>query len=160
TLPAITSGVTGPLSTSLANPRYFVDPQGNAVALNGSHSWNTLQDWGTNGQPQAIDFTAFVSFLVAHGQNFTLLWRTELTKFCGMPTTATSQPDISVSPHPWQRTGPGIASDGSPRFDLTKFDQSFFDRLRARTQQLNDAGIYAGVYLFTGEWLNAFRCSG
>jgi Putative collagen-binding domain of a collagenase len=29
--------------------------------------------------------------------------------------------------------------------------------LRARVQALNTAGIYAGVYLFTGEWLATFR---
>src|SRR5262249_1692266 len=39
------------------------------------------------------------------------------------------------------------------------FDQTFFDRLRARVQQLNAANIYAGIYPFTGEWLAAFRCS-
>src|SRR5262249_6066360 len=42
---------------------------------------------------------------------------------------------------------------------LTKFDQSFFDRLRARAESLRNAGIYVGIYLFTGEWLNVFRCS-
>lgn len=26
-------------------------------------------------------------------------------------------------------------------------------------QALNSAGIYTGVYLFTGEWLNTYRCS-
>jgi hypothetical protein len=156
----IQTGVTGPLSTSTANPRYFVDPRGNPVALNGSHTWNTLQDWGANGVPQTVDFPAFVSFLVSHGHNFTLLWRTELTKFCGLPSTASSPPDLTVTPHPWQRTGPGTASDGGLKFDLTKFDQSFFDRLRDRTQQLNASGVYAGIYLFTGEWLNSFRCAG
>jgi hypothetical protein len=40
------------------------------------------------------------------------------------------------------------------KFDLTKFNQSYFDRLRARVQALNKAGIYAGIYLFTGEFLN------
>jgi hypothetical protein len=156
----IQTGVTGPLRTSPTNPRYFVDPQGNAVALNGSHSWNTLQDWGSGGSTQPLDFDAFVSFLTAHGHNFTLLWRFELTKFCGMPTTASSPPDLSITPHPWQRTGPGTASDGGPKFDLTKYDQAFFDRLRTRVQKLNSAGIYAGVYFFSGEWLNAFRCAG
>ena len=63
-----------------------------------------------------------------------------------------------MSPLPWQRTGPGNATDGGLKFDLTKFDPGFFDRLRTRTQALNDAGIYAGVYLFTGELLNIFRC--
>ena len=44
------------------------------------------------------------------------------------------------------------------KFDLTKFDQAYFDRLRARVQALRSAGIYAGVYLFTGEFLLRFRC--
>jgi hypothetical protein len=157
---AIQTGISGPLALSSVNKQYFVDPQGRHVALNGSHTWNTLQDWGTNGQPQSLDFSAFVSFLVAHGHNFTFVWRTELTRFCNMPTTQSSPPVITVTPHPWQRTGPGTASDGGLKFDLTKFDQTFFDRLRARVQQLNAAGIYAGVYFFTGEWLNAFRCTG
>ena len=126
--------------------------------LTGSHTWNNLQDWGNGGSIQPIDFTAYVKMLVKHGHNFTLLWRTELPRFCGLPTVAKSPLDFSVSPQPWQRTGPGIASDGGPKFDLTKFDQSFFDRLRSRVQQLNASGIYAGVYLFTGEWLSAFRC--
>ena len=55
--------------------------------------------------------------------------------------------------------GPGTATDGGPKFDLAKFDQAYFDRLRARVQALNAAGIYAGVYLFTGEWLAVFRCA-
>src|ERR1700730_12456967 len=80
--------------------------------------------------------------------------------FCGHATSPSSPPDFTVSPHPWQRNGPGIASDGGPKFDLTQFDQSFFDRLRSRVQQLNAAGIYAGVYLFSGEWLNVYRCQG
>jgi Putative collagen-binding domain of a collagenase len=33
----------------------------------------------------------------------------------------------------------------------------FFERLRERVEQLNVASIYAGVYLFTGEFLNVFR---
>ena len=31
--------------------------------------------------------------------------------------------------------------------------------MRSRVQALNGAGIYTGVYLFTGEWLNSFRCA-
>lgn len=153
------SAITTPLVASAQNPNYFQDSTSTPIALSGSHSWNTLQDWGTNGTPQTLDFNAFVSFLTAHGHNFTLLWRTELPKFSGLPTTATSPPDFTVSSHPWMRTGPGNASDGQPKFDLTKFDQTFFDRLRSRVQALGSAGIYAGVYLFTGEWLKSFRSS-
>ena len=156
---AAQGAISVPLRALASNPNYFTDDTGKAVYLTGSHTWNNLQDWGNGGSIQPLDFTAYVNMLVTHGHNFTLLWRTELPRFCGMPTVANSPLDFTVSPQPWQRTGPGIASDGGQRFDLTKFDQSFFDRLRSRVQQLNASGIYAGVYLFTGEWLNAFRCS-
>jgi hypothetical protein len=152
------AAIKGPLRQS-KNPSYFEDAAGTPLILCGSHSWNTLQDWGTGGTTRALDFDAFVRFLTAHGHNFTLLWSTELPRFRGLPTVEKSPPDFSVEPFPWMRTGPGLASDGRARFDLTKFNQAYFDRLRARVKALNTAGIYAGVYLFTGEWLAAFRCS-
>jgi hypothetical protein len=150
--------IAGPLVAS-GNPNYFKDANGVVLILNGSQTWNTLQDWGSNGSLQALDFSAFVKFLEAHGHNFTLLWTTEMPKFCGFPGTATAPPDLIAGPLPWLRTGPGTATDGGLKFDLTQFNPVFFDRLRTRTKMLNDAGIYAGVYLFTGEWLNIFRCS-
>ncbi len=148
--------ITGELTVS-SNPHYFKDGHGAALILNGSQTWNTLQDWGADGSVQALDFDAFVKFLTAHGHNFTLLWTVELPNFCGRPSPAPS--GFTVTPLPWKRTGPGTATDGGLRFDLTKFDPSFFDRLRARVQALDNAGIYVGVYLFTGEFLNIFRCS-
>ena len=150
--------IAGPLAVS-RNPNYFQDSRGAVLILNGSHTWNNLQDWGTDGSLQPLDFNAYVKFLVAHGHNFTLLWYTELPKFSALPTTASSPPEFTAGPHPWQRTGPGTAADGKPKFDLTKFDPAYFDRLRTRVKALREAGIYVGVYLFTGEWLNKFRSS-
>jgi hypothetical protein len=149
--------VSGPLVVS-GNPNYFKDANGAVLILNGSQTWNTFQDWGSNGSLQTLDFSAFVSFLTKHGHNFTLLWITEMPKFCGFPATASSPPDLIAGPLPWLRTGPGNATDGKLKFDLTKFNPNFFNRLRTRTEALNQAGIYVGVYLFTGEWLNIFRC--
>jgi Putative collagen-binding domain of a collagenase/Family of unknown function (DUF6298) len=148
---------SGPLKVS-ANPHYFQDANGNVLILNGSQTWNTFQDWGSGGAIQPLDFFAFVDFLKTHGHNFTLLWSTEFPKFCGFPATASFPPDITVSPFPWLRTGPGNATDGGPKFNLTKFDPDYFSRLRSRVEALNKAGIYAGIYLFTGEWQNIFRC--
>ena len=152
--------ITVPLRASTTNSRYFTSGDGKAVYLTGSQTWNTFQDWGTHGSVQPVDFAAFVAMLRAHHHNLTFLWATELPIFRGLPTTATAPEDFSVSPLPWQRTGPGIASDGKPKFDVTKFNQPYFDRLRDRVQQLGAAGIYAGCYFFTGEWLNIFRFSG
>ncbi|HXH48133.1 MAG TPA: DUF6298 domain-containing protein [Terriglobia bacterium] len=149
--------ITGELTLS-ANPHYFKDARGKAIILNGSQTWNTLQDWGTGASPQVLDFNAFVKFLTAHGHNFTLLWAVEMPKFCGLPSTASSPPDFTVSPFPWLRTGPGKATDGGLKFDLTRFNPNYFRRLRTRMKALSNAGIYAGVYLFTGEFINVYRC--
>jgi hypothetical protein len=151
--------IVAPLKAS-RNPNYFADGSGNPLILCGSHTWNTLQDWGTNGSTRAIDFADFVRFLKAHGHNFTLLWCTELPRFRGLPSTDGSPPDFTVSPFPWLRTGPGLATDGGPKFDVSRLDPAFFDRLRARVQALNEAGIYVGVYPFTGEFLLRFRFPG
>src|SRR5437879_5083016 len=155
---AVVSGgrIMAPLRALANNPNYFTDGTGKAIYLTGSHTWNTVQDWGTNDSIQPVDFKAFVKMLVSHNHNFTLLWTTELPTFRRLPTTASSPPDFSVTPLPWQRTGPGNAADGKPKFDLTKYNRAYFDRLRDRVQQLHAAGIYAGVYLFSGEWLLRF----
>ena len=36
------------------------------------------------------------------------------------------------APQPFVRSGPGTALDGKPKFDLTRLDQAYFDRLRSR----------------------------
>ena len=152
--------ITAPLRVLSTNPHYFTDGSGKAIYLTGSHTWNNFQDWGTNGSIRPLEFAAYVKMLVDYNHNFTLLWATELPTFRGLPTTASSPPDFSVTPQPWRRTGPGTASDGKPKFDLTRFNQAYFDRLRGRVQQLHAAGIYAGVYLFSGEFLLRFRFAG
>jgi len=153
----VRAAINGPLKAS-KNPNYFEDASGKPLILCGSQTWNTLQDWGADSVVRPpLDFDAFVRFLKAHGHNFTLLWFTELPAFRGLPTTESKPPDFTVSPFPWKRTGPGLATDGKSKFDLTKFDQAFFDRLRRRVSALNDAGIYAGVYVFTAEFVLRFR---
>ncbi len=160
----VSASAAGPITTPLralsSNPNYFTDGTGKAVYLTGSHTWNSLQDWGTDDSPQPFDFTAFVNMLAAHHHNMTLLWTEELPTFRNLPSTAGSPPDFSVTPFPWQRTGPGNASDGKLKFDLTKFNPVYFDRLRSRVRQLDEAGIYAGVDFFCGGLLHSFRFAG
>src|SRR2546426_9110972 len=90
-----TAKIAGPLAAS-GNPNYFKDANGVVLILNGSQTWNTLQDWGSNGSLETLDFKAFVDFLAAHGHNFTLLWTTEMPKFCGFPSTESSPPELKV----------------------------------------------------------------
>jgi hypothetical protein len=55
-----------------------------------------------------------------------------------------------MTPQPWPRTGPGTGIDGKPRFDLTRFDPAYFERLRERVAAAGAAGLYASVMLFDG----------
>lgn len=57
---------------------------------------------------------------------------------------------VWVGPLPYPRCGPGIALDGRPKYDLTQFDQSYFDRLRSRVVAAQERGIYVSVMLFEG----------
>lgn len=43
-----------------------------------------------------------------------------------------------------------MAADGEPKFDLTRFDAEYFDRMRSRLVAARDLGIYVSVMLFEG----------
>jgi Malectin domain/Putative collagen-binding domain of a collagenase len=149
------TAITSPLRVSMANSHFLTDGSGRAVYLSGSHTWDNMQDLGNGGSPAPFDFNSYVNFLVAHGQNMTILWRKDLPTFCNWGAGGTWH----ASPFPWLRTGPA-ASDGLPAFDLSRFDQSYFDRLRARVVQLGQNNIYATVQLFDGLDLLNNRCAG
>jgi len=51
---------------------------------------------------------------------------------------------------PWLRTGPGRGRDGELKFDLTKFREEYFKRLRARVLEAGRRGIYVSIMLFNG----------
>lgn len=151
-----TSTVAGPLVVSRTNPRYFTiasghESAGRAVYLTGSHIWNNLHDGMGPGSacaaaPERFDYEAYLTFLSERGHNFIRLWRWEQFK----SQAAGGSYHLCMSPQPWPRTGAGMAKDGKPKFDLSKFDQTFFDRLRERVIAAGSAGIYVGVMFFDG----------
>jgi hypothetical protein len=139
---------TGPLRRTPANPRYFADSSGKIIYLTGSHTWSNLMDRGTLHPPRVpFDYVAYIKWMVDENFNFMRLWTAEL------PDSANTD-DIYENtvalPWKWLRTGPGYANDGGLKFDLTKLDQSYFDRLRARIISAGENGIYVSVMLFNG----------
>ncbi len=143
----------GPLKVLESNPRWFTDGSGRAVCLAGSHVWQSLQDNGllirgaVSNPPPVFDYDAYLAFLRQHNHNFFRLWRWEVTKW----TDNYNDGNVKYCrPHPWLRTGPDAASDGAPKFDLTKFDPEYFERLRSRVEKARDSGIYVSVMLFEG----------
>ena len=50
--------------------------------------------------------------------------------------------DIYFAPLMYKRTGPGLALDGKPKFDVTEFEQAYFDRLRERVRRLDGVLVW------------------
>jgi hypothetical protein len=129
-----------------SNPCWFTDGSGRAVYLAGSHTWGNLRDMDTLDPPRPLDFALFLRFLRRHGHNYFRLWAWDVP-VSGQGHSAT--PYVRA-PFPWVRTGPGLATDGHPRFDLDRLDPAYFDRVRARVEAARDMGIYVAVMLFDG----------
>jgi len=135
----------GPLQVDRRNPRYFADRDGRVILLAGSHTWATIQEAGPADPPDLFDWNGWISFMVDRGHNFQRLWTWENAKWGSW-----YDGDYFFEPLAWARTGPGQAADGKPRFDLTRWDEQFFTRLRERTIDSRDHGIYAAIMLFQG----------
>lgn len=138
----------GPLRVHSVNPRYFTDGSGKVIYLTGSHTWGNLKDIGKTNPPPLFDFSDYLKFLTRNHHNFIRLWTLELTRF--------HYPDegiIYVEHFPWSRSGSETALDGKPKFDLTQFDQPYFDRLLSRVSAARDRGIYVSIMLFEGHGL-------
>lgn len=147
----------GPLRVHPDNPRYFTDgtkgPDGSlrAVYLTGSHTWDNLVDMGRTDPPEPFDFDRYLTFLEQHDHNFIRLWAWDSTWWDTRANGALGKDFVHhAAPLPWLRTGPGDALDGKPKFDLTKYDPAYFDRLRQRVRSAGDRGIYVSVMLFEG----------
>jgi hypothetical protein len=137
-----------PLTVNKTNPRYFGNGIGNSVYLTGSHTWANLQD--IEGVQKSFRYSSFnysdyLSFLSHHNHNFFRLWVWEQATWL-----STIPGKLLFSPLPYLRTGPGKAIDDNLKFDLTKFNQSYFDRLRSRVEAAGKKGIYVSVMLFNG----------
>jgi hypothetical protein len=135
----------GPLQVSASNPRYFATPDGRAVYLTGAHTWTNLQDAGPSDPPPAFDHVAYLDMLESHGLNFTRLWTWEQSRW-----TPSLLEEFWYAPPVYERTGPGSALDGGAKFDLTRMNQAYFDRMRARVVEAGERGIYVSVMLFNG----------
>ena len=139
----------GPLAVCPQNPRYFQNTAtGEVIYLTGSHTWANLVDFGPSDPPPQFDYQAYIDWMAKLNHNFMRLWTWELVSW---DTKANGEGKRhTAAPHPYARTGPGKALDGKPKFDLTKYDSAYFDRLRNRLAAARDRGIYVSVMLFEG----------
>jgi hypothetical protein len=115
------------------NPRYVTDNSGKAIYLTGSHIWDGIQS-PTSANRTFAFFSDFLDYVQSFDHNFVRLW--------------TGWAYLGFQPYPWNRPGPGTASDGNPRFDMKSFNQSYFDYLRKCLQEIEDRGMYCSIMFF------------
>lgn len=147
------AGAMGPLRVHEKNPNYFTDGTGRAVYLTGSHTWNNVVDMGKSDPPAKFDYEGHLDWLQKLGHNYTRLWAWEPVTW----NTKNNRRDAinHVYPQPWARSGPGKALDGKLKYDLSKFDDEYFRRLRQRVAQAAKRDIYVSVMMFEG-WAMQF----
>lgn len=134
----------GPLKVHPQNPRYFTDRRGKAIYLTGAHTWENLQDFILPGKP-SFDYQEYLDFMEKYHHNFMRMWIWEHSAWM-----AGSEEKYQLDPLPYLRTGPGTALDGFPKYDLSQWNESFFQRLRQRVIQAGARGIYVSIMLFQG----------
>lgn len=125
------------LKVSTINPRYLENSiTGRTIILGGSHSHRTVVDAVGS---ETFDFNWYLNFLKSLNHNYIRFWVWEST---------------NTSPVIFQRTGPGTAADGELKFDLTKYNQTYFDRVRSRAILAGSNNIYVSIMLFEGWAIN------
>jgi hypothetical protein len=141
---------SGPLRLLKSNPRYFTDDSGKAIYFAGTHNWNNFQNTGhragAGDPPPVLDYGWFLKLLDSHHHNFFRLWRWEVPQWHDDEPRGLAH----AQPHPWLRTGPGLAMDEKPKFERTRFDPEYFNRMREHIQTAGTRGMYVSVMLFEG----------
>jgi parallel beta-helix repeat protein len=128
------------LRVNPSNPRYFFDGDGRAIYLAGSYQ-NPYNLLSSGSQ----DYSAYFDFLAQQNHNFTRVWAWEQS-----PWTYDQNGQVIFTQQPYERTGPGTALDGGLKFDITRFNQAYFDQLRERIVAAGQRGIYVSLILFEG----------
>lgn len=149
------------LRVSRVNPRYFVQISDTtrAVFLAGSHTWLNNRDGGEApdiAHVPVFNWQGFLNFLSDQHHNFVKYWCWE----ADWNNALSSVTDFRYGPYsPYIRNGATNAEDGAPKFNLNSFNQSYFDRVKARIDTLGGRGVYADVMLFNG-WAVENKASG
>ena len=145
-----TSLAAGVLRVHPDNPRWFADESGRVIYLGGHQSFVDLQDNSFNkefirGRERILDWDKYVDFLKANNFNYLRNWVIWSTGSGAMAPVN----NAVAYPMPYKRVaGDGKAKDGKDKFDLNQFDEVFFQRMRKRCEDLQQAGIYVSIMLF------------
>lgn len=151
----LSSAINGPLKHLESNPNYFTDNTGKAIFLTGSHTWENFQDIYSEENMPKLDWKEYLDMMESKQHNFMRFWIWEHPYGSSWSTMP-----ITIEPMPYQRIGKEKAFDGKPKFDLNKWNEDYFKRMRERVIDAGKRGIYVSVMLFQGWSLNKMGIKG
>ena len=138
------------LSIYPANPAYFQSADGKPVVMIGDYEASPTAPTGTPIDPN-FDYQIFFDTLKNNGLNFAKLWI-----FYGVEAEYDSETPFDEYHRfnilPYLRTGPGLANDGRPKYDLTQFNPYYFERVAAACAAARARGVYLHLVLIDG-WI-------
>ncbi|MHC4740763.1 MAG: putative collagen-binding domain-containing protein [Planctomycetota bacterium] len=138
------SAPTGRLEVCPEHPYYFRDGERHVVLV-GISDRQLFSVWRNE---KGFSWWKYLDDLAAHRINYV---RQDVFEWGKLLVPREYPGQFSNPAWPFARTGPGTAIDGKPIFDLTKFDQSYFDlRLKPFLAEAAERGIYVELTLFEG----------
>lgn len=141
-----------------AGPGPYFHIDGEPTFLIGNREGFVGGDWNTeywNQYEPELDYGEYTARMVGAGINWVRANGISMAEGAGRVHAANTLPDAPNYPpkppltrRPWLRTGPGLAWDGLPKYDLTRFDPRYFERLSDFADQCNASGIVVEFILF------------
>ncbi len=141
----VSKKINGTLRVSSGNSHFFTDASGKAILLTGSHTWENFQDHYSDTDLAVFSWKEYLDMMQNNHHNFMRLWMYEQPQ--GQAWTTDK---VYIDPMPYQRAGKETAFDGKPKFDLNKWNQAYFDRMRVRVIEAGQRGIYVSIMFFQG----------
>ncbi len=124
------------------HPCYFRDGTAHVYLL-GASDRDAFFIWQSD---KGFDWQQYLQTLHDHGFNYV---RQDVTAWQQLDVPAAYPGQFTSPAWPFLRPGPGLAADGKPRFDLTRFDDAFFrTRVRPFLGRAEELGIYVELTLF------------
>jgi len=137
------AGPAQPLKLHPLNQRYF-EYKGNPVVLvtSAEHYGAVLN--------RDFDYRKYLATMAAEGMNYTRIIAGSYVEIPGSfgIENNTLAPATGSFIAPWIRTGIPGTYEGEMKFDLTKWDNAFFDRLKDFVEEAGRHGIFVEVTLF------------
>ncbi len=126
---AATASVDGLLKVHPVNPRYLTNDSGDPILLIGPHTWHVFQDYDDGKRQTDFDYDAWLAELESAGFTFFRGW---------------TWSDGYYAPLPFEE----VTIQGRRVYDLTRWNERYFKRLRSRIEAAAEHGLYTSVMLF------------